>query len=922
MNNGEEINVQNISGDESNPSVGSGISDDSGIEDWTDDMTASTDQEEAVPLTQPQEKEEKQNENQKQVVNHSEKEDANNEMECIFPMLPSKYETSEPTRSDVLDENGIKGVCGIYNLGNTCFMNASIQCMIATKALNNLFLKGDVLQNGLDHTHEAATVLLFLERFQQLIHKVLSGKYSLLYPNELHAAIARLHPGFGDYKQHDAQEFLSFLLNILHDFLNRGSVKSRPRKISESLQHRPLSLPEKDFAENLTGEVSKRLKMDNSCQSDIMPMESDADAGVECEDNISKAEKVWREHACNNQSIIADSFLGQFQSVISCEKCAFVSTTYEPFMILSLPIPHAMEKQIVVTWVPASSFGTLPGMVSTTRYLVTVNKNGCMADVKKELITLVKTEDEFLNVNNILFAEVSKSAAVKILDDRTQLSYLSKTKDIYALEVLTTKELDTLPNADSDEKCGSVSAESAINSASSWHSCSICFDEIYDDEMKVHVTCGGMMCGSCLQHMGANFSCPICSKYISQEDYTPLIEPTDLTKNKDTSNTTGDEAMPSEVSAVTSASAWRSCSICLEETFDEDIRIHTICGGSLCVSCLGKTAEYHYFEKFPCPICSKYISPEEFQCLVTPSSAGTSIKRLRQVLVPIMFRHDNLNENNTNRKFLLFGHPVIASLLSEVKASKVFELVNQVLSPLSQLTLKFDVVITDGSGLSCGRCEMFSSCKGCPVTELETLMLKPGVCLAVHFHDNLETVVAMMNHCKDDKTMSMKRESDVVTLDECLKAFGEVELLTEDNPWFCPQCQANQISTKSITVTRWPEVLIVHLKRFYFEGSTGCKITCPVDYPLNELNVDVLSCVDNNFESMKSSQANYDLYAVICHTGSLYGGHYTCFTKYVTCSDLCNGNTEWYYFNDESFEKMEPSEDHRSDSYVLFYQRK
>lgn len=54
-------------------------------------------------------------------------------------------------------------------------------------------------------------------------------------------------------------------------------------------------------------------------------------------------------------------------------------------------------------------------MLLMFRYLVTVNKNGCMADVKKELITLVKTEDEFLNVNNILFAEVSKSAAVKIL---------------------------------------------------------------------------------------------------------------------------------------------------------------------------------------------------------------------------------------------------------------------------------------------------------------------------------------------------------------------------------------------------------------------------------------------------------------------------------------------------------------------------
>ena len=40
------------------------------------------------------------------------------------------------------------------------------------------------------------------------------------------------------------------------------------------------------------------------------------------------------------------------------------------------------------------------------------------------------------------------------------------------------------------------------------------------------------------------------------------------------------------------------------------------------------------------------------------------------------------------------------------------------------------------------------------------------------------------------------------------------EVLTEDNPWFCPQCQRNQVSIKTMTVSRWPDILIVHLKRY------------------------------------------------------------------------------------------------------------
>ena len=50
------------------------------------------------------------------------------------------------------------------------------------------------------------------------------------------------------------------------------------------------------------------------------------------------------------------------------------------------------------------------------------------------------------------------------------------------------------------------------------------------------------------------------------------------------------------------ASTWHSCSICLEEKFDEELRVHPICGGLLCKECLGRTVEYSEGKSFPCPV--------------------------------------------------------------------------------------------------------------------------------------------------------------------------------------------------------------------------------------------------------------------------------------------------------------------------------
>ena len=48
-------------------------------------------------------------------------------------------------------------------------------------------------------------------------------------------------------------------------------------------------------------------------------------------------------------------------------------------------------------------------------YLVIVNKNGAISDVKHKFFKMIKKEDNGINQNDIVFAEVQNSASIKIL---------------------------------------------------------------------------------------------------------------------------------------------------------------------------------------------------------------------------------------------------------------------------------------------------------------------------------------------------------------------------------------------------------------------------------------------------------------------------------------------------------------------------
>lgn len=110
-------------------------------------------------------------------------------------------------------------------------------------------------------------------------------------------------------------------------------------------------------------------------------------------------------------------------------------------------------------------------------------------------------------------------------------------------------------------------------------------------------------------------------------------------------------------------------------------------------------------------------------------------------------------------------------------------------------------------------------------------------------------------------------------------------------------------------VLELPEMLCVHLKRFRHDLSYSSKISSPVNFPLVGLDMQPYL-----HKECKSKVSTYDLTAVICHHGTVGGGHYTSFAKHELSG-------KWFEFDDQIVNEVQPEVVQNCEAYVLFYRK-
>ncbi|XP_064125015.1 ubiquitin carboxyl-terminal hydrolase 2 isoform X1 [Loxodonta africana] len=206
----------------------------------------------------------------------------------------AKSQTPGPSRSsspgrDTMNSKSAQGLAGLRNLGNTCFMNSILQCLSNTRELRDYCLQRLYLRD-LSHSSSAHTALM--EEFAKLIQTIwTSSPNDVVSPSEFKTQIQRYAPRFVGYNQQDAQEFLRFLLDGLHNEVNRVTV--RPKSNPENLDRLP---------------------------------------------DDEKGRQMWRKYLEREDSRIGDLFVGQLKSSLTCTECGYCSTVFDPFWDLSLPI--------------------------------------------------------------------------------------------------------------------------------------------------------------------------------------------------------------------------------------------------------------------------------------------------------------------------------------------------------------------------------------------------------------------------------------------------------------------------------------------------------------------------------------------------------------------------------------------------------
>jgi ubiquitin carboxyl-terminal hydrolase 8 len=199
-----------------------------------------------------------------------------------------------------------KGVTGLANMRNTCYMNSAIQALRHNTEISAFFLENRHNQ-WIDRKPSTPKVEL-VKGYADLLKSLWSGsRPAYIRPQAFLQAMipAAVSAGFEQFQvplQHDSHEFLTFMMDQLHE----GMAEEVNIEIN-----RPPPVSERDKA-------------------------------------IQQALEAWKRFFGKQYSPFTEMIYGLLRVTMTCETCKTKSNTWETFNCLKLPIPTKSDGPVTL----------------------------------------------------------------------------------------------------------------------------------------------------------------------------------------------------------------------------------------------------------------------------------------------------------------------------------------------------------------------------------------------------------------------------------------------------------------------------------------------------------------------------------------------------------------------------------------------
>jgi ubiquitin carboxyl-terminal hydrolase 4/11 len=801
---------------------------------------------------------------------------------------------------------------GLGNLGNTCFMNSTIQCLAHTEPLRQYFCSG-AFKNDLNHDNPLGTGGELATAFADLLSEMWGSRKSstflsngVVYPRKFKMTLGKHAEQFLGYDQHDSQELATYLLDALHEDTNR--ITKKPYVIK----------PEQEEDEF---------------------------------DDVA-AKKAWELHLQRENSRVLDNFMGQVKSRVQCprEGCGRVSTTFDPFMFLSVPIPGANEKTIKVKFVPIGS----PRLCLD----ITLSKTDSILTLKKMVIEVIESMKGYqIDLKDVIAIEFWQNRVSTVFDS-THILQSVHCDEIIIYQLKPASDFPKVENVEQEneipvykDRIHHINMKSTdlvwFRTENDWKG--IIEEKVSSESLKAllfnrkRLTIPplirfynqlGELIDNCYEEIQEKSSLQSSNETATDEasgygspNSNPNLDEIQEQAFKaalDKSPLFRDVSDLSDLAALEFAEK-KLHTYLMEEMKKQKERDTEIITIQVILLYNGRgDPSYTHGEHISIPL---YLRTE----------GNTTVFGLREKLAKILpLKHlhnprqtnvtelDSLSESMYSNSLPQHGEKLSGSCDQHDTDNELL-IMRQIPMDYAENKSKRYIFHTKTQlGMikaeAYDRSDHISPQLACTDDIEESKIVRDIVgnwgIVFLHWSDDLLSHFDLEAYDKTEAILSEseaeKNAKKVLSVIDCIHKYCQNEQLQESEMWYCSKCQSHVRAWKQIHLYRTPPILIVHLKRFHYSASTHRrdKIGSFIDFPLVGLDLtDFVSQWDDGQKPI------YDCYAVSNHYGGLGGGHYTAYALSTDgtwcCFDDCRVSTN-----------VDPSDVVSAAAYVLYYKRR